>query len=178
MTLLGLRDGVSLRFDNGALSALDAGRFGRTFDLREEFGVAPGQLGEPLPYLPLESSLDMSDARFRGLDAYSGRQIHQTFSVGQRTVSVVQGQPSAGSGLPEPLVARARMDISLTVPLSYRLCTTGDAMWEIDEHGAEAFLGKGCTVRVSATVALAIEDSGHCLCVDLPVGAATIEMWV
>jgi hypothetical protein len=178
MTFLGLRDGAGLRFTDGSLTTIEFGRFGRVFGLVEEFGATPGALGEPLPYLPLEASLDISDARYRGLDPYSGRQAQQALAAGLRTVSVLQSQSLAASGLPQPLLARAHMDITLGAPLIYRLRVGGDAAWESDEVGAEVFLEPGCTVRVSATVALAIEDNGKALRLDLPAGASTIEIWM
>ena len=105
MTFLGLRDGVRLQFDGGVLSGIDMSRFDRTFELHEEFAAAPGPLGEPLPYLPLEASLDISEAHYRGLDPYSGFQVHQSLAVGQRTISILQGQTIVSSGLLDPLLA-------------------------------------------------------------------------
>src|SRR5512146_232729 len=113
MMLLGIRDGVRLQFDAGALTGIEMGRFASTFELHEEFATAPGPLGEPLPYLPLESSLDISEAHFRGLDPYSGFQVHQPLAGGQRTISILQGETLVSSGLLEPLLARAHMDVSL-----------------------------------------------------------------
>ena len=180
MSVLGVHDGVALRFKKkaGTLDAIEMGRFGRSFELLEEFSAAPEPLGESLPYLPLENSLDMSDARYRGLDPYSGRQAQQTLPGGRRTISILQGQTVLAAGPADAVLARAHMDISLAAPLTWRLRLSGEAEWEVDDSGAEAYLGKGCSVRVSSTGALAIEDNGHVLSSELPAGPSTVEMWV
>lgn len=177
MTLLGLHDGVALRFDEATLSAIELGRFARTYELHETVDPEPGLLGTPHPYLPLETSLDMSDARFRGLDPYSGRQVRQPLAGGHRTLSVMQGQAAPGAGLADVILARARIDASLAQPIVWRLTAPSDVAWESDESGAEAYLGKGCTVRVSSTSPLAIQD-GHTLRVDFPAGPSSIEIWL
>lgn len=177
MTFLGQRDGVGLRFDDGALAAIEMGRFERTFDLHEELpGAQPP--GNPLPYLPLEGSLDMTEARYRGLDPYTGRQLHQGLNAGQRIVLLLQGQLLPASGLTEAVLARVHMAVVLSAPLVWTLQAGGEAVWEGDEAGAEIHLAKGCTVRVSAIQPLAIEDNGRTLRIDLPVGSSVVEMWV
>lgn len=178
MTVVGIRDGVSLHFDQGTLSSISFDRFDRTIAIQEEISSAPGPFSAAMPYLPLDASLDMSDARYRGLDPYTGRQAQQSLDGGQRSVFVLQGQSTLASGLPEALLARAHMDVTVSAATVYRLRTGSDAVWESEESGAEAYLAPGCTVRVSATVSLAIEDNGHCLRIDLPVGSSTIELWV
>lgn len=178
MTFVGIRDGVGLLFEAGTLSSISMSRFGRSFDLHEELASAPAETGQPLPYLPLEAGLDMSEANFRNLDPYTGMQVHQALASGQRTVSVLQGQSIASASLLEPLLARVHMDASLAEPLAWRLRTAEGAVWESDESGAEAFLGKGCSVRLSSTAALAIEEGGRVLHIDLPAGASAVEMWI
>jgi hypothetical protein len=176
MILLGLYDGIALRFSDGLLSGLDMGRFGRSYDLHEEISTPVSPIGESIPYLPIESSLDMSDARFRGLDPYSGRQVHQTLAGGQRTISIQQSQALLGAPLTEAILARVNLEISLHSPAVWRL-NAGEAVWQSDEAGVEAYLGKGCSVRVSATSRLAIEDQ-HTLSIELEAGASIVEMWI
>lgn len=88
MILLGLYDGIALRFSDGLLSGLDMGRFGRSYDLHEEISTPVSPLGESIPYLPMEASLDMSDARFRGLDhTVAGKPIRLLPAAGARSPS-------------------------------------------------------------------------------------------
>ena len=176
MTSLGLYDGIALRFSDGLLSGLDMGRFGRSYELHEELSTPVSPLGESIPYLPIESSLDMSDARFRGLDPYSGRQAHQALAGGQRTVSIQQSQALLGAPLTEAILARVNLETSVASPTTWRL-SIGEAVWHSDEAGAETYLGKGCSVRVSSTSRLAIEGQ-HTLCVELTAGASVVEMWI
>ena len=177
MISLGTHDGISLRFTGGMITAVDLGRYRRTFSLHEELTPMPEPPGDPLPYLPLEASLELAEARYHGLNPYSGRQLHQGLADGQRTISILQGQSTSTSGLPEVMLARVQMEIKTNTPAIWRLHVGEDAVWESDESGAEVYLGKGCAVRVSATSALAIEGD-HTLQVELPVGSSTVEMWI
>ena len=180
MTSFGLYDGAALRFAEGLLAALDLGRFAVSFELHEEFDIPPGPLGPVLPYLPVETSLDMSEALYRGLDPHTGFQAGQNLAGGTRTISILQGRPVAlGSGLVEPVAARVHFDVTVPARLGWRLRLGPDAAWVVeDKDYATARLAAGSSLRLSATGPFAVDEGGRTLSLELPAGASTVELWI
>ncbi len=180
MTFVGRRDGIGLRFDDqGKLATVEIGRFGLAFHLHEEMGMPIGPLTPALPFLPLEASLDMSDARYHGLDPYSGRQASQTMGDSRRTITVLQGETASfGLATANPVVARARLEMNVAGGVRW-LLRVSNAVWQpLGTGGAETHLGPGTTLQVTTAGRLAIGDEGRTLHVELREGPAVIEMWL
>lgn len=181
MVTVGLHDGIGLAFDDeGKLLSLLVDRFGLSLDVQEELSLSPGPLSAPLPYLPLETGLDMAEARFRGLDPYNGRQAGQTLGAGRRTIFVQQAQSSLSTlGPLEPMVGRARFDYSVTEAMTWRLRVCSACVWAPEESGAfVARLGQGTAARFSSSAATTLEDEGRTLRVDIAAGSAVLELWI